>query len=440
MRLFPNHAGANDPDAHAAMFSKDVSVEKNHPNWSHQLLPTIFLLDGSNIDPFDHRPNHETRSDADKRLKVLEQCAGQISRLLRHQHRTAVFQLFVIDGGFRFLRWDRSAVFVTKKMDYLDDPQTLIDFLLGFVILDAENQGMDPTATLLKKFSPEYRLMDKIAKRGSVDDSHPPPVIVSHMEGSSLPDNVPLESVNVPGDGSRDYGTRTADTDGEAVNDNAPSVKDTDDTLATNKRPKEGAYLLDHVLDYFSSSLVDWPRYRLTLNDQIFLVGKPIFESTGLFWRGARGYLAWHVNSNSFVFLKDAWRPLHTTTATEGETLQRLNAARVSNVPTLVCHGFVGKQSTLQWVTDNCTYVDQRMNADQEAKAHTVDRDEAQSKGKKRKAEDPEDSDRHDDEIKPRLRHYAHYRICVKEICLPLKEFKSSKQLITIVRDCIDGK
>ncbi|KAI0740045.1 hypothetical protein C8Q76DRAFT_609079, partial [Earliella scabrosa] len=352
MRLSPDHADTNDPEgnkADAAIFSKDVPVEKNRPNWSHQRLPTEFKLDGTNNDPFDDRLNHDTQSAADTRFKVFGQCAGYVNCVFRYQHRTAVFQLFVIGGGFRFLRWDRSAVFVSEKIDYLDDPRTLIDFLLGFVILDAESQGIDPTATLVQKGAPLYRLMDT---------------------------------------------TR------------ASSSKDTGNTSTVFQRPKEGSFLLGHVLDYFSKSLKNWPRYRLVLRDQIFLVGKPIFESTGLVGRGTRGYVAWHVNSNSFVFLKDAWRPYYKTMEAEGETLLRLNAASVVNVPTLVCHGDVDEQTL---------------------------------NGRPMPKRKVDDLEMRDDELNPRLRHYAHYRICVKEICLPLKEFETSRQLVRIVRDCIDA-
>ena len=394
MRLSPNHADTNDPEgnkADAAIFEQGVELEDDRPNWPHQSLPAEFKLEGTHHDPFDDRLNHDTQSLADGRFKVFGQCAGYVNCVFRYQHRTAVFQLLVIGGCFRFLRWDRSAVIVTQKIDYLTDTRTLVDMLLGFLILDAESQGVDPTATLLAKGSPEYDLMDKVAESGSPDDTQPMPVIVPHAEGTEY-----------------------------------------EDTQDDERSP----IILDHVLDYFLNSLGDWPRYRLTLDDQIFLVGKPIFESTGLVGRGTRGYVAWHVNSKSFVFLKDAWRPFYTTMEAEGDTLRRLNAAEVINVPTLVCHGNVGNQST--FASHYCLHLDERTNAERKAKAHNVD--DKKGKGKKRKADDLDPSAIGDDQIQPRLRHYAHYRICVKEICLPLKEFKSSKQLITIVRDCIDGK
>ena len=431
MRLSPDHADANDPEgnkADAAIFSKDVPVEKNRPNWSHQRLPTEFKLDGTNNDPFDDRLNHDTQSAADTRFKVFGQCAGYVNCVFRYQHRTAVFQLFVIGGGFRFLRWDRSAVFVSEKIDYLDDPRTLIDFLLGFVILDAESQGIDPTATLVQKGAPLYRLMDTVAKFGRPDDKQPLPVIVSHKESTPLPDNIPIESISL----SRSGPCESVDVEKGETETRASSSKDTGNTSTVFQRPKEGSFLLGHVLDYFSKSLKNWPRYRLVLRDQIFLVGKPIFESTGLVGRGTRGYVAWHVNSNSFVFLKDAWRPYYKTMEAEGETLLRLNAASVVNVPTLVCHGDVENQSTL--ASDYCLYVDGRTNAQRKADARNTD--DKKEKGKKRKVDDLE---MRDDELNPRLRHYAHYRICVKEICLPLKEFETSRQLVRIVRDCIDG-
>ena len=146
--------------------------------------------------------------------------------------------------------------------------------------------------------------------------------------------------------------------------------------------------------------------------------------------------MALDCETGCFVWLKDAWRASVLIAVREGDVLRELNEAGIENVPTLVCHGNVGNQST--FASHYCLHLDERTNAERKAKAHNVD--DKKGKGKKRKADDLDPSAIGDDQIQPRLRHYAHYRICVKEICLPLKEFKSSKQLITIVRDCIDGK
>ena len=42
-------------------------------------------------------------------------------------------------------------------------------------------------------------------------------------------------------------------------------------------------------------------------------------------------------------------------------------------------------------------------------------------------------------ETTPQTRHYGHYRIVLKEVCLPLTAVTSSRQLVSVVGDCIEG-
>ena len=51
------------------------------------------------------------------------------------------------------MRWDRSGVFVTQKMSYVEDPAPLVEMLLGFSILDEESQGVNPTVTPVEEGS-----------------------------------------------------------------------------------------------------------------------------------------------------------------------------------------------------------------------------------------------------------------------------------------------
>lgn len=66
---------------------------------------------------------------------------------------------------FRFLRWDRSGVIITHKVDYVKDTGEFIELLLGLLLLDDADQGIDTTSTLLAEMSEVYKLMDRIALR-----------------------------------------------------------------------------------------------------------------------------------------------------------------------------------------------------------------------------------------------------------------------------------
>ena len=39
----------------------------------------------------------------------------------------------------------------------------------------------------------------------------------------------------------------------------------------------------------------------------------------------------------------------------------------------------------------------------------------------------------------PYVRHYGHHRIALKEVCLPITAFRSSRQLASIIGDAIEG-
>ncbi|TFK78765.1 hypothetical protein K466DRAFT_471400, partial [Polyporus arcularius HHB13444] len=96
---------------------------------------------------------------------------------------------------------------------------------------------------------------------------------------------------------------------------------------------------------------------------------------------------------------KDSWRACYTGVESEGTILSILNANGVTNVPTVVQHSDV-----------------------------FFPPDEAKPGPSDGKA---------DAELGAGLRHMVHTRLVVKEICLPLTAFTSSRQLVRIIYGCI---
>lgn len=282
------------------------------------------------------------------------------------------------------------------------------------------SQGIDGTATLLHESSADYQLMTALGRR---DPSFLKVPVVPYMEGIVLPCDIPVvqcansdDSAGLPPAAS----SSTENDDSQPLTDSAPRLK-----------PKEGTFVFQYVLDYFEMSLEEnWPRYRITIGDDEFLVGQPIFETTGLTGRGTRGYVAWHKKSESFVFLKDAWRPFYERVDTEGDILQELNGAGVENIPTLLCHEQLGDHITV--VSEYARY-DPRTNEERKS-ASKGPSERTASKGKKRAAEQV------DDDVRAAyIRHLIHYRIATKEVCLPLISFRSSEQLVRVIMDCVQG-
>ncbi|KAI1782389.1 hypothetical protein LXA43DRAFT_847500, partial [Ganoderma leucocontextum] len=102
------------------------------------------------------------------------------------------------------------------------------------------------------------------------------------------------------------------------------------------------------------------------------------------------------------VLLKDSWRWSYDGFRLEGDVLADLNAAHVRNVPTLLCHAYVDQPAPL---SSHCC---------------------------------PSDGDAGEQAVSC-APHLVHYRIAVKEVCLPLAAFKSSRQLVSVIADCFDA-
>ncbi|KAH9925620.1 uncharacterized protein BXZ73DRAFT_49814, partial [Epithele typhae] len=164
----------------------------------------------------------------------------------------------------------------------------------------------------------------------------------------------------------------------------------------------EGDITFTYVRDRFRESIRKGPRYALSVPDEdggqrIILVGRAEFAAGGATGRFTRGYVGYDTKTGLFVWLKDTWRPDYKGLAKEGDTLKELYAANVTNIPTLVCHGDIGEQVT--------------RTHDFWTKRH----------------------DEELDDIACPLRRHRHYRLCVKEVGLPLDSFTSPRQFVTIM-------
>ncbi|KAI0780150.1 hypothetical protein C8Q74DRAFT_1447525 [Fomes fomentarius] len=402
--------GLNKADA--GIFRDDVQLEEDRPNWVHQRGFAEFKRKQpkKNNDPFDDTPDADVEPKFEGRAKVRGQKLAYADRVFVFQHRSAVYSFLIIEDEFRFFRWDRSGVFVTNKLSYVQHTRTFVELMLGLTNLDDASQGIDTTATLLDKSSDDYKHMDRIVLPDSSVLTVP---VLSHEEGTALPSNIPCMAIPVS------PGLKNAsETLSPGINDPSTALPDRPSLTPTQGAqseedprclaPKDSSFVFTHALDYFKGSVEDgWPRYRLSVGAEIFLVGRPIFETSGLIGRGTRGY-------------------------PEGDILKKLNDAGVENVPTLVCHSHIGNHATA--ASDFQVHVDQRSNAQRKAAPTqppvSPDTKSTKGKGEKRKREEPA---RHD------VRHYVHYRMVTKEICLPLVVFGSSRRLIQLLSDVLDA-
>ncbi|KAI0645226.1 hypothetical protein C8Q79DRAFT_1055305 [Trametes meyenii] len=167
----------------------------------------------------------------------------------------------------------------------------------------------------------------------------------------------------------------------------------------------------DHARRLFKDSLKeDWPWWRLEVVDENgshqFLVGCPNFVAPGVIGRGTRGYVALDVTDPDpakyvFVYLKDCWRVVHERSEREGSILGYLNERGVKRIPTRHCDGDMVSQVTMT--------------------------QDVWKKLNPKKAEQCS------------LKTQQHYRLVVKEVGIPLREFTNAKQLVTVIKECVQG-
>ncbi|KAI0354094.1 hypothetical protein OH77DRAFT_1426513 [Trametes cingulata] len=364
-----------------------------------------------------------------------QKCARSSLRTLKmsslYQHRTGLLSLFIIGEEFRVMWWDRSGVIVSKRLNYVNDPKPLLQFIWHFVQLSDERQGLDPTASLLKEDDAEFELMDKLAKPHSLDMDYLEPGTEHIVTESPLTASAGVRPSSDEADPPEAAGTNRAGV--------APSAKEDE------RRP-----VFKYVRQQFRASLATaWPRYKLEVGEEkrVFLVAKPIFKASTMFGRATRGYVAVDVKTGCFVFLKDSWRPYYAGVDCEGSYLELFAKDRTDmDVPTVICHGDVGRQRAFTAIYEGTP---QGRKAKERSRLEALGKTAVQpntapsgSRSRKRARPDYEAEAESIEEKKATnnesLRHHIHYRIAVEEVCLPFTEFRTTEQLIRLMSHCIE--
>ncbi|KAI0662207.1 hypothetical protein C8Q70DRAFT_963679 [Cubamyces menziesii] len=386
-----------------AFFPTESAPTDGTPHWTEQLVSVEFKRHGSENDPFDDKKVLDT--EVTPRKKVRSQLASYAEMVFKLQPRTHLFMLIVIGRQFRVLRWDRSGV---VRIGQASRGQL----------------GLDPTATLIKPGSDEYKEMDALAKEVATD-----------------------------------------------------LVAESDSIVAKGHENNMFAY----VRRMFHDSLKgDCPRWKLAVPQddgsmRYFLVGKPRFEAPGLVGRATQGYVAMDPLAKEpkkkLVWLKDAWRTFYDLVESEGFVLHQLRAAGVPNIPTLLCHGDLPGQATVTPVIWDDNHKAARVNKDAAtcvspacpddiptiptpvppASSAEVAVPAAPTSGTKRSRADDDDQQKmppppgvggskadESEETCP-LRRHVHYRIVVEEVALPLEEFEHGHHLVSVICDCIEA-
>ncbi|RDX46445.1 hypothetical protein OH76DRAFT_1386590 [Lentinus brumalis] len=305
--------------------SDDDFINPGCPNWPYIRFLVEFKAGGTKSDPFDDRPLYGPDATAQTRIAVRGQLMHYAERVFAYQHRCKVFLLLINSDRFRVMRWDRSGVAVTESVDYcrtLAGTRALLEVLHAFSRLSRAQQGFDTSAVLLMKNSCGWKRMDLLAEDDKDD--------LNSAEGVL---DGPIHEVFKQPDTA--YGSLTYHPDADLHDD--PTCECSGHMMTPPVIP-----VLSHIREMFRDSLKeDFPRYRLLVDGQEYLVAKHLFLGFGMVGRGTRGYVALEWKTQRFVFLKDCWRPGYTGVDREGDILAKLNANDVENIPTIIRYGDV---------------------------------------------------------------------------------------------------
>ncbi|RPD53828.1 hypothetical protein L227DRAFT_512696, partial [Lentinus tigrinus ALCF2SS1-6] len=391
------------------------SIRQGYPNWADMEFLVEFKRGGTGSDPFNDISFDDPDASAKTRAAVRGQIMSYAERLFSYQHRSAIFFLLVNSDMFRVMRWDRSGVVVSEAVDYvgsIEGTKALLEVTYAFTKLSRMMRGVDTTSARLVEGSCGWKRMDLLAQPSPHD-----------LDSAEAWIDGPIHEVFRDEEVAATFGCLTGKSDARLHHD--PTC-----LCSGHKKPLPVVPVLSHIRQMFHDSLVEgFPRYRLMVDGEEYLVAKHVFLGFGMVGRGTRGYVALEWKTQRFVFLKDCWRPGYKGVEMEGEILSKLNKAGAVHVPTVVRYGDVFDQVRASAPTDFPVFA-----SDTDVPS-TPPPTTTRARGTKRKL----DAFLAGLKRKPGegLRHMIHSRMVVREICLPLTAFTSSQQFIRILYECI---
>ena len=117
--------------------------------WSHLELLVKCQLDPIADDSFDEGSGHE-----EVRIAVMDEVLSCAELAFRYQQRLAVFMVLFLGHYAHVLRFDRSGVVASEKIDYAERGDDLTTFFVRYCRLGSVDRGHDPRASLVTTTDP----------------------------------------------------------------------------------------------------------------------------------------------------------------------------------------------------------------------------------------------------------------------------------------------
>ncbi|KAL7277786.1 hypothetical protein ACG7TL_008729 [Trametes sanguinea] len=389
--------------AGVAMYSKGcITIASQRTDWAAVEVFICYRRDES-CGPYGENAHGNVLFDESSH-ESLEDAMTYASTVFEYQQRTHHFGVVLVGSWAWLERWDHAGVVRSSTFDYQQDPAKLARFFYRVAHASAEARGHDPTATRVVKGSEDYKILQEWAAKAK-----------AYAEDPSL--------------AQKDY---------------------------------VGKQFVDSL-----NRARAWWRLRVVDDEhgvKDFLVGKPTFAAPGVVGRGTRGYIGLSISDpcTPFVYLKDCWRVVHERSELEGDILAYLNAQGVQNIPTALYHGDVADQHTVSQEFCTCAksgcaaevvvepnvHPTEVNNLMQNTGGNGVSVEAASAEGGnplqekavegagQRATAGAEGQKTQKKEV-CRLKTHRHYRLVVKEVGLPLKQFPCGRILVWSIRDAI---
>jgi len=178
--------------------------------------------------------------------------------------------------------------------------------------------------------------------------------------------------------------------------------------------PKFGNLKKEHL-----HRILVWDDHAPTLCPRRYITPSARWATDALIGRATFGYIAYDIENDNLVYLKDFWRVDRPGIQKEGDVYRELHKAEVPNIEEMDCAGDVrlitrdgGREVTSLAVqkTRAQDYVSGPGNLHTQCPGH------------------------------PRVDPYVHYRLVLKTVGTSLNQFKSTRQLCQVIGDAIFGK
>ena len=192
------------------------------------------------------------------------------------------------------------------------------------------------------------------------------------------------------------------------------TVCSAEDDEAEAALPKLRAYFeVENLRKEHLHKTLAWDDHALDNRPTCYITPSAKWATDALVGRATFGYIAYDVDREDLVYLKDFWRVDHPEIQTEGSVYHELHKAQVPNIAIL---GRAG---------------DVRLTIDDSQACDSVGVQRTRTQDYLSNSWCPGCPD-----VEP----YVHYRLVLETVGKPLNRFKSTRQLCEVIRDTVVGK